>query len=39
MAKKIEQKKLWTSRPKKKRPGSSHKPRGNGTGLTGKFRK
>jgi hypothetical protein len=35
MSKKVEAKK-WTPRPKKKRPGLGHKPRGMKSGLTGK---
>jgi hypothetical protein len=35
MAKKVEAKK-WTPRPKKKRPGIGHKPRGSQSCLTGK---
>jgi hypothetical protein len=35
MSKKVEAKK-WMPRPKKKRPGIGHKPRGMKTGITGK---
>ena len=35
-AKKSDSKRLWIPRPKKKRPGTGHKPRGAKSGLTGK---